>query len=124
MIICLQTKVEVQAMQVVNGFSMLFLSTNNGFIHILHFQKKEHAFSARLIGSIDILHLINSHANENPISCFITQPKQHAPTDSSLPLISNILPIPPKPTGAKKADPKELVQKNSLNSSTPKLSTT
>ena len=55
------SKVEVTTMQVINGFSLLFLSTNDGFIHVLNFLKKEFIFSAQLIGEIDVSHLLEFH---------------------------------------------------------------
>lgn len=48
-------------MQVVNGFSLFFISTTQGFIHILSFTKKEFVFTYKLIGSIDISHLLEFH---------------------------------------------------------------
>ncbi|EAR87863.2 WD domain, G-beta repeat protein (macronuclear) [Tetrahymena thermophila SB210] len=60
----LENKVEVQAMSVVNGFSLLLISANNGFIYIINFSKKEYLFTARLIGYIDIPQLIKYHQSE------------------------------------------------------------
>lgn len=58
-------QVEVQAISVVNGFSLLIIATNNGLISILSFNKKENFFTTKLLGSIDIAHLADFHVGIN-----------------------------------------------------------